>query len=104
VRLRLTPTALALTWLVGCSGERVAECDALLSTVQRVADCPKLERAQRVQIDQAGRTIKDAIDRLEAVGTGRAPADVVNEAKRTCLKQDAEIRQLYEKVAPECLR
>jgi hypothetical protein len=88
----------------GGGGERVAECDALLGTVQSAATCGKLDRAQRTQLDQAAQSIKDALDRLEAVGPGRAPAELLNEAKRTCAKQDDEIRRLYEKVAPECLR
>lgn len=96
--------ALGSAALAGCGGERLAECDALLSTVERVATCGKLERAQRVQVDQTARTIKDALDRLEDVGPGRAPAELVNEARRTCVKQDEDLRLMYEKVAPECLR
>jgi hypothetical protein len=88
----------------GCSGERVAECDAMLVTVEKITACDRLEPTQRTQIDQAVRTMKDALDRLEAVGPDRAPADLLAETKRTCARQDAEIRQLYEKVAPACLR
>lgn len=95
---------LGLAVLAGCGDERIGECDALRATVEQVAVCGKLERAQRVQVDQAARTLKDALDRLEDVGLGRAPAELVNEARRTCVKQDEDLRRLYEKVAPECLR
>jgi len=94
-------------WLLlaaGCSGERVAECDAMLATVQQVLACGRLEPTQRTQVHQAAQSIEDALDRLEDVGPSRAPAELLHEAARTCAKQAAELRQLYEKVAPECLR
>jgi len=96
--------ALGLVALAGCGGERLAECEALLSTARQVAACDQLDRAQRVQVDQAARAIDDALDRLEAVGPGRAPAALLSETQRTCARQDEEVRRLYEKVAPECLR
>ena len=96
-----------IAWLVlaaGCSGERIAECDAMLATLEQASACGRLDATQRAQLDQGVRSIKDALDRLEDVGPGRAPAELLDETKRTCAKQDAEIRQLYEKVAPDCLR
>ncbi len=93
-----------LVLAAGCGGERIAECDAMLATVEQVAACDRLDATQRTQVDQAVRSIKDALDRLEEVGPDRAPAELLGEARRTCAKQDAELRQLYEKVAPECLR
>jgi len=90
--------------LAACSGERVAECDAMLAVAQRASACGRIDAAQRMQVDQSVRTIKDALDRLEGVGPGQAPADLADEMKRTCAKQEAEIRRLYEKVAPECLQ
>jgi len=88
----------------GCSGERIAECDAMLATVEKIGACGRLDPTQRAQLEQAVRSIKDALDRLEDVGPNRAPAQVLDEAKRTCAKQDAAIRQGYEKGPPECLR
>jgi len=88
----------------GCSGERIAACDALLATVEQVLACDRLEASQRTQVDQAVRSIRDALDRLEGVGPSRAPTELLNEAERTCAKQEAELRRQYEKVAPECLR
>ncbi len=85
-------------------GERIAECDAMLATIERVGACGRLDATQRAQIDHAVRTIKEALDRLEDVGPGRAPAHLVDEARSTCAKEDAEIRRLYENVAPDCLR
>jgi hypothetical protein len=93
-----------LALAAGCSGERVAECDAMLETVEKVGACDRLDTTQRAQIDQAVRSIRDALDRLEDVGPGRAPAALLSEAKATCAKQNEAIRQVYEKVAPECLR
>jgi hypothetical protein len=93
-----------LVLAVGCGGERLAECDALLATVEKIGACGRLHATQRTQIDQAAQSIKDALGRLEDVGPGRAPAELLNEAQRTCAKQDAALRQQYEKVGPECLR
>jgi hypothetical protein len=95
---------LLLLLAAGCGGERVAACDALLATVERVAACDRLDATQRTQVEQTVRSIKDALDRLEDVGPDRAPAELLGQAKQTCAKQDAELRLLYEKGAPECLR
>lgn len=88
----------------GCGGERIAECDAMLATVEKVRACDRLDPTQRTQVEHAVRTIKDALDRLEDVGPDRAPGALLDETRRTCAKQDAEIQQLYQKVAPACLR
>lgn len=96
-----------LAWLAlaaGCGGERIAECDAMLATVEQVRACDRLDPNQRAQVEQIVRTIRDALDRLEDVGPDRAPAQLLDEARRTCAKQDADLRQLYAKVAPGCLR
>jgi hypothetical protein len=87
-----------------CSGERIAECDALLATAEQVRACDRLEQGPRAQLEQSVRSIKEALDRLEDVGPGRAPAELLNETRRTCARQDAEIQKLYQKVAPGCLR
>ncbi len=88
----------------GAGGDRLAACDALLATVERVTACDRLDASQRTQLEQTVRSIKDALDRLEDVGPDRAPAELLGQAKQACAKQDAELRLLYEKVAPECLR
>jgi hypothetical protein len=101
-----------LCLVAGCSGagcgggreDRVTECDAMRATLEQIGACPRLPAAQRAQIDQAVRTIRDSLDRLEDVGPDRAPPDLLEETRRTCAKQDGELRRLYEKVAPECLR
>ncbi|HWO26528.1 MAG TPA: hypothetical protein VNO30_47695 [Kofleriaceae bacterium] len=104
--------AVGLAWAAGsvgsagCSGggERVAECDALLATLEKARACGRLEPSQRSQVGHTVRSIKEALDRLEEVSPNRAPATVLEEARRTCARQDAEIRRLYEKDAPECLQ
>jgi hypothetical protein len=108
MRGRVLAAALATVLVTGagagCGGERIEECDALLATIKRAAACNRLEPPQRSGVEQAARMIGDAIDRLEAVGPDRTPPELLSEARRTCQKQDAEIRQMYEKAAPECLR
>jgi hypothetical protein len=93
-----------LALAAGCSGERIAECDAMVSVIEKVGACGRVDAAQRMQLEQVVRSIKDALDRLEDVGPGRTPPALLDETRRTCAKQEAELRQLYEKVAPECLR
>lgn len=97
-------SALASALGAGCGGERIEECDALLATARRAVACDRLEQPQRSGVEQAVRLIGDGIDRLEAVGPDRAPPELLSEIRRTCQKQDAEIRQMYEKAAPECFR
>lgn len=89
---------------VGCgSGERIAECDGLLATVEKLAACEKISWTQRAALDQSRTSLVDALDRLEDVGTARAPASVLDEARRTCSKQIEDIQRMYEKVAPDCV-
>ena len=94
----------AIVLLAGCGGERIAECDAMAATVEKVTACDRLDATQRMQVEQAMKSIEDALDRLGRVGPDRIPPELLGETRRTCAKQDAELRQLYEKVAPECLR
>ena len=94
----------ALALAAGCGGERIAECDALVATLEKASACGRLDASQRVQVANTVRSIKEALDRLEEVSPGRAPAAVLEEAKRTCARQDTEIRRVYEKDAPECLQ
>jgi hypothetical protein len=101
----MKPWLPCLLLAAGCGrGARVAECDALLATVERVTACDRLDASQRTQLEQTVRSIKDALDRLEGVGPDRAPAELLEQAKQACAQQDAELRRLYEKGAPECLR
>jgi hypothetical protein len=102
--LLLTAGALAAALPAGCSRERIAECDALLATLEQVSECDRLEPGQRLQVEQAVRSMKESMDRLEDVGPGRVPATLLDETKRTCAKQDAQLRQLYANVTPACLR
>jgi hypothetical protein len=102
--------AVALALCAGCAlgagcggGERIAECDALVATLEKATTCGRLEAAQRSQIGHTVRSIKEALDRLEEVSPSRAPATVLEEARQACARQDTEIRRLYEKDAPECL-
>ena len=102
-RLRAVLAACVLA-ACGGSGERIAECDALLAIVEQVRACDRLEVSQRSQVEQSVQLLREGLDRLEAVGPDRAPPALLDETKRTCAKQAAEIRQRYEKVAPDCLR
>jgi hypothetical protein len=91
--------------LAGCgSGERIAECDRLLEIATRASTCGKLDRAQRLQIENAVTTMRDALDKLEDVGVDRAPPAAVTTTRQSCAKQAEDLRQMYEKLAPECTR
>jgi hypothetical protein len=94
-----------LALVAGCSGgERVAECDALMATVARAGACSRLPAAQRAQLRPSARQLEEALDRLAEVGPREAPAGLLDEARRTCARLDSELRQAYEKDAPDCLR
>ena len=98
--------AVALASAAGCDGggPRLAECDSILATVEKVVTCRRLDDGQRGQLRQAARTLGDALDRLAGVGADRAPAALVTEVRRTCALQVAELQRVYEKDAPDCLR
>ena len=93
-----------LALAAGCGGERIAECDAMLATVAQVRTCGRLDATQRMQVDQAVRSIQEALDRIEAVGPDRISGGLMDEVQRTCARQGADLRERYGKVAPECVQ
>jgi len=97
--------ALLLAAAFGCgSGDRIAECDRLVAVASKVGACKKLDRAQRAQVDQAVTSIREALDKLDDVGLDRAPPGAVSATGQSCAKQAEDLRLLYEKLAPECVR
>ena len=97
--------ALIAALVAGCgSGERIAECDQLLAFAAKASACKKVDRAQRQQIDQAASTIRDSLDKLEDVGLDQAPPGAVTTTRQSCAKQAEDLRKMYEKLAPECVR
>jgi hypothetical protein len=103
VRVLVLGSALALG--VGCSSKRIKECDALVATAEKLEKCDKLDAKSRAEIAGATKTIRGALKMLDDVGgADQAPADQVDQLRKTCQQQNDSIVSLYEKVAPECLK
>ena len=98
--------SLVASLAVGCDGggARLAECDSILATVEKVLACRRLDAAQRGQLRQVARTFEDALDRLADVGPDRAPAALVTDVRKACALQAAELQKVYEKDSPDCPR
>ncbi|MBA3391383.1 MAG: hypothetical protein H0T89_02010 [Deltaproteobacteria bacterium] len=88
-----------------CNKERIKECDALVATAEKLEKCDKLDAASRTQIKSATKTIRDALQALDDVGgASKAEPAQIEGLRTTCQTQNESIIQLYEKVAPECLK
>ncbi len=91
--------------VTGCSKKRIAECDELLTTTEKISKCEKLPAETRKSVAEAGKTMKDALKMLDdAGGVGDAPKDLVDQLRDTCKTQHKTIVDEYSKLMPECVK
>lgn len=91
--------------VTGCTKKRVAECDAFVATIDKIAKCDKLPADSRKSIEASGKSIKDALKLIDdAGGIGDAPQDLVQQMRDTCKTQNATIVEQYTKLAPDCMK
>ena len=86
-----------------CSKTKVKECEALVSTAEKIEKCEKIPAENRADIKRGVEQIRTALKMLEDVGD-QAPKSQLDMLAKTCQTQNDKIRELYEKVAPECLK
>jgi hypothetical protein len=89
--------------VMGCGKTKIKECEALVVTAQKIEKCDKIPASNRQEISRGVSQIKEALKVLEDVGD-QAPKDQLEMLAKTCQGQNDKIRELYEKVAPECLK
>jgi len=93
-----------MIFAVACKHERIAECDALVKTGEKIEKCPKIPADKRADITDGIKKMRGALQMLDDVGgADQAPKEQVDMLRRTCKQQDDNIIELYKKVAPECL-
>ncbi len=91
--------------VTGCTKQRIAECDELVATADKIAKCEKLPAESRKSVAEAGKTMKDALKMMDdAGGVGEAPKDLVNQLRDTCKTQNKTIVDEYTKLMPECMK
>lgn len=89
----------------GCSKKRIAECDDFAATVDKIAKCDKLPAESRKEIENASKTMKDALQMIDdAGGVGDAPQDLVKQLRDTCKTQQKTIVDEFSKLAPDCVK
>ena len=88
---------------LGCSKTKVKECEALVATAEKIQKCEKIPPESRKSIKDGVETIRSALKMLEDVGD-EAPKEQLDMLAKTCQRQNDQIREMYEKVAPECLK
>ena len=89
--------------LAGCSKTKVKECDDLVALAEKIEKCEKIPADNRTQITSGIEQIRKALKMLEDVGD-QAPKEQLEALGKTCKAQSDRIREMYEKVAPECLK
>jgi uracil phosphoribosyltransferase len=95
--------ALIALVLASCSKTKVKECEDLVAVAEKIEKCEKIPAASRASITQGVGQIRNALKMLEDVGD-QAPKEQLEMLGRTCKTQTDKIREMYEKVAPECLK
>jgi hypothetical protein len=68
-----------------------------------IEKCEKLPVESRQAISRGIDSIRNALKTLEDVGD-QAPQSQLDMLANTCERQTKTIREMYEKVAPECLK
>jgi hypothetical protein len=94
---------IALVVLASCSKTRVKECDDLVALAEKIEKCEKIPADSRANITGGIEQIRKALKMLEDVGD-QAPKEQLEALGQTCKSQSDRIREMYEKVAPECLK
>jgi hypothetical protein len=89
--------------LAACSKTKVKECDDLVALAEKIEKCEKIPAESRTQITTGIDQIRKALKMLEDVGD-QAPREQLEALGKTCKMQSDRIREMYEKVAPECLK
>jgi hypothetical protein len=91
--------------VTGCSKKRIAECDALVDTFEKVAKCEKLPADTRKQVAEGAKTLKESLKMMDDAGdVGDAPKNLVDDLRNYCRTQDTAIVDEYKKLAPECMK
>ena len=91
--------------VTGCTKKRVAECDELVATIDKIAKCDKLPAESRKAIEESAKTIKDALKLIDdSGGVGDAPADLVQQMRDTCKTQNKSVVDQHMKLMPECMK
>ena len=86
--------------VTGCTKKRVAECDELLATIDKIVKCDKLPPESRKSLAESGKTIKGVLEGID----DDARADVVQQIRDTCKTQNKSVVDQYLKLMPECMK
>jgi hypothetical protein len=93
---------LVLVLFAGCKKTRVAECDALLVMFEKIEKCPTIPAEERKSLTTGLEAMRSALKAVEDVGD--PPKEQLDMLRGTCRSQRDSLREMYEKVAPECLK
>jgi hypothetical protein len=85
----------------GCSKKSIAECDAYMAHIEKIASCPKLPAGSQ---DTLKRLVKEMRDKLGQADLDNAPDDLIEMLRKTCISTDKTLVDEYNKMLPECLK
>lgn len=90
---------------LGCSKKRIAECDHVVETLDKMAKCEKLPPELKTAVVDAHKTMKDALQQLDdAGGAGNAPKETVDQLAKMCKTQEDAMVEQVSKIAPDCTK
>jgi hypothetical protein len=94
---------LLLLVVAACKKTKIPECEDLVKTAEKIEKCEKIPADKRAEIRTGTDQIRNALKLLEDVGD-QAEQSQLDGLAKTCKQQNETIRDLYQKVAPECLK
>lgn len=100
---RALPVLVALG-LIGCGkSTTVKQCEELVSVGDKISACATISASSRASIKSGMESMRNALEALDGAG-GKVSEDQLDSLGQTCQRQLDQIRKVYEKTAPECLK
>lgn len=85
----------------GCKSKTIAECDAYMAHMDKIASCAKIPASSQETLKKL---VKEMRDKLGQADLDNAPDEMIEMLRKTCISTDKTLVDEYTKMLPECLK
>jgi hypothetical protein len=103
----IKPVSVLLLLACACGKPKhIAECDAFEATMDKIVHCKTLPKTVDLNsIIAAQKQMKGVFEMIDqSGGIEKAPKDMQDSIKETCRTQNKQVVEVYQTVAPDCLK
>ena len=95
---------LSASLAIGCRDTKLAECDAYVATIERLATCPELPAEARGTLATSALTIKRALTAARSADDGTAGVgQPIGQMRSTCRVGTERLRAAFGLRVPACV-